>query len=58
VDCNEQATSRGFILVQAIGPAPHPRHKAHTILKGVRFGPPPDPNSPFTKEIEERFRDA
>jgi hypothetical protein len=20
--------------------------------------PPPDPNSPFTKEIEERFRDA
>ncbi len=26
--------------------------------QSVRLGPPPDPNSPFTKEIEERFRDA
>jgi hypothetical protein len=26
--------------------------------QSVRLGPPPDPNSPFTKEIEERFRQA
>jgi len=26
--------------------------------QSVRLGPPPDPNSPFTKEIEERFRVA
>ncbi|HEY6578978.1 MAG TPA: hypothetical protein VIY09_06625 [Rhizomicrobium sp.] len=26
--------------------------------QSVRLGRPPDPNSPFTKEIEERFRDA
>ncbi len=26
--------------------------------QSVRMGPPPDPNSPFTKEIEERFREA
>ncbi|HEX4158213.1 MAG TPA: hypothetical protein VHY79_07035 [Rhizomicrobium sp.] len=26
--------------------------------QSVRLGPPPDPNSPFTKEIEERFREA
>ncbi|MGH6879096.1 MAG: hypothetical protein ACREHV_17185 [Rhizomicrobium sp.] len=26
--------------------------------QSVRLGPPPDPDSPFTKEIEERFRQA
>lgn len=26
--------------------------------QSARLGPPPDPNSPFTKEIEERFREA
>jgi hypothetical protein len=26
--------------------------------QSVRLGPPPDPDSPFTKEIEERFRKA
>lgn len=26
--------------------------------RSVRLGPPPNPNSPFTKEIEERFRKA
>lgn len=33
-------------------PAAKPREAS------VRLGPPPDPNSPFTKEIEERFRKA
>jgi hypothetical protein len=26
--------------------------------RSVRLGPPPDPNSPFTKELEQRFRHA
>ncbi|HEX4080688.1 MAG TPA: hypothetical protein VHX61_17640 [Rhizomicrobium sp.] len=26
--------------------------------QSVRLGPPPDPNSPFTREIEERFHEA
>lgn len=26
--------------------------------QNVRMSPPPDPNSPFTREIEERFREA
>jgi hypothetical protein len=28
------------------------------LPQSVRMPPPPDPNSPFTKEIEERFREA
>jgi hypothetical protein len=33
-------------------------HTGKPHEQSVLLGPPPDPNSPFTKEIEERFRDA
>jgi hypothetical protein len=33
-----------------------PKGQSHG--QSVRLGPPPDPNSPFAKEIEERFRKA
>lgn len=32
--------------------------KARSHEASVRLGPPPDPNSPFTREIEQRFRQA
>lgn len=31
---------------------------AKSVVASIRMPPPPDPDSPFTKEIEERFRDA
>lgn len=34
------------------------RYAGRPREQSVRLGPPPDPNSPFTKEIEERFREA
>jgi hypothetical protein len=33
-------------------------HAGKPHEQSVLLGPPPDPNSPFTREIEERFRDA
>jgi len=32
--------------------------RGNTPLANVRMPPPPDPTSPFTKEIQERFREA